>query len=325
MRPLLRTTSICLVALALVAALASVAPAADLYVLGGAIKSLGPSDNTYSWQLEYRQDLLQHLAMGVSYLNEGHITRHHRDGYTTQLWGRTELADYRLTLAAGVGPYLFLDTENKPTLAGYSNLHGVKGMLSLAAAWHTTKDFTFELRSNFVTFGPSFDTASVLAGVGYHFDPDLKPVSVKAVQEPKNEITLLAGQTIVNSYNSQHASSTAAEIEYRRMLLRHLDVTLSYLYEGDNRLVRRDGIIAQLWATQPLVEGMFAVAAGIGPYFDVGDYHGLTGSKTVSGMLTLTGSYRFAPHWAARLSWNRLITTYDRDTDVIVGGIGYRF
>lgn len=323
MKVLLKATSVCFSALALVAALASTAPAADLYLLGGGLKSFGPGDNTYSWQLEYRQDILKHLAGGISYLNEGHITRHHRDGYTAQAWGRTELADYRLTLAAGLGPYLFLDTERGLIPQAYSNLHGVKAMLSLAAAWHTTKDFTFEVRSNFVGLGPSFDTASVLAGIGYHFDPDLKPVDPKAVQDPKNELTVMAGQTIVNSFDSQ--KSVAVEVEYRRMLLRHLDATFSYLHEGDNRLVRRDGVMAQLWATQELVEGMFSVAAGIGPYFDLGEYHNPTSDKTVSGLLTLTGSYRFAPHWSARLSWNRMVTSYDRDTDVIVGGIGYRY
>ncbi len=26
-----------------------------------------------------------------------------------------------------------------------------------------------------------------------------------------------------------------------------------------------------------------------------------------------------------RTSWNRIVTDYDRDTDVIMGGVGYRF
>jgi len=29
--------------------------------------------------------------------------------------------------------------------------------------------------------------------------------------------------------------------------------------------------------------------------------------------------------WLARLSWNRTVSSHDRDTDVILGGIGYRF
>ena len=43
------------------------------------------------------------------------------------------------------------------------------------------------------------------------------------------------------------------------------------------------------------------------------------------GIVTLTTSYRFHPHWGVRASWNRIVTNYNRDTDVILGGIGYRF
>jgi hypothetical protein len=45
----------------------------------------------------------------------------------------------------------------------------------------------------------------------------------------------------------------------------------------------------------------------------------------ISGIATMSGSYRLDPHWSLRISWNRIITNYDRDTDVIMGGIGYRF
>jgi hypothetical protein len=47
--------------------------------------------------------------------------------------------------------------------------------------------------------------------------------------------------------------------------------------------------------------------------------------ERLSGIVTLTASYRFDPHWFARLSWNRIVTGYDRDTDVILLGGGYRF
>ena len=34
---------------------------------------------------------------------------------------------------------------------------------------------------------------------------------------------------------------------------------------------------------------------------------------------------RLGDHWLTRLTWNRTMTGYDRDTDVILAGIGYRF
>ena len=309
---------------------ASHATASEIYALGGQTLANDPSQTSYAWQLEYRQDLFNHLAAGVSYLNEGHVRQHHRDGYTVQLWERAELFDSRLTLAAGAGAYFFLDTTSDSSPDGFSNNHGWKGMLSAAAAYRLENDFLLELHGNWVKWSDGYDTATILAGVGYHFDRDPEPQQgSKASQyrEPKNEVTLFLGQTIVNSFESQR--SVAAAVEYRRHLLPHFDWTLAGLYEGDNRLVRRDGVMTQLWAIQPLLEDTMTVGVGGGAYFDLNHYHNpfndRDSDRFASGLITLTGSYRFTPHWAVRTSWNRVVTTYQRDTDVFLGGLGYSF
>ena len=49
------------------------------------------------------------------------------------------------------------------------------------------------------------------------------------------------------------------------------------------------------------------------------------GAGKLSGLVTIAGSYRFNPRWDAQLKWNRVVTTYDRDTDVILAGVGYRW
>jgi hypothetical protein len=321
--------SLCAIALLAFSALATAAQAAELYLLGGAIQPGNSRERSYSWQLEYRQDLLKHLAAGISYLNEGHIREHHRDGYTAQLWGRTELLDYRLTLGAAVGPYFFLDTTKNSTPVGFSNDHGWKAMMSLAAAWHLENNVILELRSNWVEGQSGFDSASILAGIGYHFEPALEPQPSAQTRRlgPKNEITLFLGQTIANSLDSQKA--IAAGLEYRRHVTRHVDWTFGGIYEGDNRLIRRDGIVTQLWAVQTLVEDTLQVGAGVGAYFDIGHYNnpfnGANDDRFVSAIVTLTGSYFFAPQWGVRASWNRVVTNYERDTDVILAGLGYRF
>jgi hypothetical protein len=50
-----------------------------------------------------------------------------------------------------------------------------------------------------------------------------------------------------------------------------------------------------------------------------------TGDGILSGLVSLSASYRFTEHWAARVTWNRVVTRYSRDTDVLLGGVGYRF
>ncbi|WP_257786756.1 hypothetical protein [Cupriavidus malaysiensis] len=42
-------------------------------------------------------------------------------------------------------------------------------------------------------------------------------------------------------------------------------------------------------------------------------------------MLSMSAGDRFCEHWLARVTWNRVVTGYDHDTDIFLAGIGYRF
>ena len=42
-------------------------------------------------------------------------------------------------------------------------------------------------------------------------------------------------------------------------------------------------------------------------------------------MVSLSARYRFTPQWHARVTWNRVFADYDRDTDVLLIGAGYKF
>ena len=54
-------------------------------------------------------------------------------------------------------------------------------------------------------------------------------------------------------------------------------------------------------------------------------YERPTGDGILSSIVSMSASHRFTQHWAARVTWNRVVTRYSRDTDVLMGGIGYRF
>jgi hypothetical protein len=41
--------------------------------------------------------------------------------------------------------------------------------------------------------------------------------------------------------------------------------------------------------------------------------------------VSFSAAYAVTPQWAARLTWNRVGTRYDRDADVVMLGLGYRF
>jgi hypothetical protein len=321
-----------IVLIVMLAMAASIAQAEEFYALGGVMRNTdSTNDSSYSWQLEYLEGLGEHFSASLSYLNEGHVPVHHRDGNTAQLWTRTNVLDRRLSLAAGGGPYYYFDTTAAKAGGSYADNHGWGGMLSLAATWYTESRWLFQLRTNWVWAGESIDTFSTLVGVGYQLDapPFPVPIAEKSPQRDKttsNELTLFVGRTAVNSFNSEH--SLARSIEYRRGLWRNLDWTVSWLNEGDSRLVRRNGICTQLWGVRAFFDDRLALGVGGGAYITIDNYNKTSaneGDELLSGITTLTASYRIDPHWALRASWNRIVTNYDRDTDVLLGGIGYRF
>lgn len=313
--------------------LAAPARAQEFCALGGILQDASGGNSSSAWQLEYRQGLGEHFAFGISYLNEGHVPSHHRDGNSAALWARTSLFDRKLSLEAGAGPYFFYDTTKAEAGASFSDDHGWGAIFSLAATWYTDHRWFFQLRNNWVETFTSIDTFSTLVGIGYQLDPPPAPGAI-ADPEPqpatttRNELTFFAGQTIVNSFDSQH--STALSLEYRRGLWRYLDWTVAWLHEGDNRLIRRNGIASQLWLVRAFLADRLALGFGGGAYFAIDRYSQSAESQRhdteeAAAIVTMTGSYRLAPHWDLRTSWNRIVTNYDRDTDVILGGIGYRF
>ena len=76
------------------------------------------------------------------------------------------------------------------------------------------------------------------------------------------------------------------------------------------------------------MDGALTLGAGIGVYIaiDTHDVPEPDTKKDVAGLITMSASYRlgFAPV-SLRASWNRTVTSYDRDTDVIMGGLGWYF
>jgi hypothetical protein len=305
----------------------------ELYLLGGVIGDLDTADRSHTWALEYMQGLTRHSAFSVSWLNEGHLPNNHRDGIGAQLWGRLNVLHQRFSLEAGIGPYLFYDTKLARGESGFSDTHGVGAVASLAAVWYTEGRWLVQLRANWIETSSSIDTGSMMFGIGYQLDapPMRGPLAVSPAQRERttqHEITALIGQTIVNSFDSQQ--STAQSIEYRYGLARYLDVTIAWLNEGDNRILRRNGLTTQLWAVREFFDDRIALGIGFGPYISI-DSHSDSGSlnnesrRAISGIVTLTASYRINRNWAGRLSWNRIATGYNRDTDVIMAGPSYRF
>jgi len=303
----------------------------EIFAFGGLVNSEGK--NAAAWQLSYEESLSEHFAYSVSWLNEGHLDGHHRDGPTCQFWGRTRLLNDSLSFSAGVGPYLFFDTEQSGGQQ-YKDIHrGWAGIGSLAATWHTKRGWLIQLRGNYVIADSNINTSSVLLGVGYQFDASPSSNASSTAQPEAegrayNEITVLLGGTIINA-SKKSQTAMAANVEYRRRIFPYLDWTVGWLYEGNMELLRRSGLTTQLWPTKSFFDRRLSLGIGLGLYVTpICRY--LTGTdeeddEMLLGIITPTLSYRFENRWLMRLSWNRTISSHNRDTDVILVGVGYEF
>lgn len=299
--------------------------AQEIYVHGGATSRTDSSSGSYAWGLTYLHGLGDYAALSLTYLNEGHVPDHKRDGFSPQFWGRYPLFDRKVSLAAGVGPYLYFDTVNSTYTNSYSNTHGVGAMLSLSATLYTESRFLLQARGNWIWTPQNANTYVTTLGIGYQLERAAKQeasagMSRKAPESLKNEVTLSAGMTILNQWGG-NSSSGAGSVEYRRSFGRYIDVTAGWLLEGGP--ISRNGPMTQIWAGRRFFDEHFSLGVGAGPYlgFDSSD-----GNVTkVNWLVSASASYTFYEHWAVRATWHRVTTDYDRDSDVFLSGISYRF
>jgi len=309
--------------------LSAPALAQEVYALGGAQYTHSLDELTYSFAYEYQQNLSEHFTGTFTWLNEGHVTAHHRDGYSVQLWTRWPNLPRTLVVSAGLGPYRYYDTTyGSPGVGGVTDAHGWGVLYSLAAQWYFRVPWVLQMRYNRARTPNSIDTDTLQIGIGYQFDPATRPgpvvpaASYPFTSPERNEVTLMAGNSVQNNFQSPHGVAWA--LEYRRRLNPYIDATATYLDEGDTHVVKRRGVALQGWLTREFLAHRASVGVGGGFYFARDQDQ--RGARTEGlGLLTMAAAYRFTEHVATRLHWYRTLTINGRDTDVVLLGLAYAF
>jgi hypothetical protein len=301
------------------------AGAQELSLLAGAIRSDETAwPGSYAWLFSYRAPLSEHWSRTISYLNQGHFPGHHRDGYTAALWAQTALLNDKLTLTAGIGPFRYFDTTAASYGRGYSDTHGWGVVYSGEAIWRARRPWLYQLRLDRVQTPGNVDTTSLSLGVGYQLKPDAvgSEFAIGSSGSDPDEVTVFIGKTVVNSYNSQEAR--ASGFAWRHRFGPAIRASIGLVNEGDAQLIRRNGGVLQGWLEPSFFADRFSVGIGGGVYVAIDKYRPTPG-RHMSGIVTLTMSYRFTRQFDGRFAWSRIVTDYDRDTDVVLYGLGYRF
>ena len=301
----------------------------ELHLYLGGLKATSYSQSTYSWALEYRRPLSGHWAGSFTWLNEGHHPGRHRDGQAVQIWWHTAPSAGGARLEAGLGPYRYFDTVAAPNEQGYADAHGWGLVASVGATWDLSGSWLASLRANRVQVPGRISSTALVAGIGYRFErrggaASRAETGGRAPASRRSELDVMMGGTVVNSFDSD--ADLAAGISWRMRATDHLAGSLAYLSEGSVRAGRRAGFAPQLWLEDDIAERL-SVGVGLGPYLATQKPRQADGSHApaLSVLISVTASYDITPDWVGRATWNRVETHYDRDTDVVMLGLGYRF
>jgi hypothetical protein len=308
-------------------------PAQELTFLGGVMNTSNFGQTSYSWQIDYRQDLYRNFAASIAMINEGHVPGHHRDGTAWEVWGRLPFAQDRFSVALGLGAYYFFDTQPLPG-GDTANVHGIAPIFSFSATGYLSNRWYYRLMLNRINPAHDIKVNTVTVGAGFWFGQDRKPTPGKLGDAPneqayvtENELTVFGGQSIVNTLFSESARAYAGE--YRRGVFPHVDWTASAIYEGDPKIIRRSGIATQLWFVNTFFNDRIAVGGGLGPYIYIDHKHPVNAGQkipaAIAPLASLTFSVRLSDHCIMRMVFDRVATSYNRDADIILLGLGYRW
>lgn len=280
----------------------------EISAMGGAIVN-NDSQWAGGWQVDYSQIISKPFRFSVSLLNEGHFTGHHRDGLAGQVWAETRFSRFRL--GVGIGPYFYFDTRGDDSIS-----RGLGGIISLDGKYFVTDNWFLILRYNYVV-ARHMNSNMFFGGVGYNFDPDYKKPAAEEKKQSatRNEFALYLGKNILNNHDG---TGFAGALEYRRNLSKYFDATLAYINESGER----QGGAIQLWAVQSFFKDSLRIGIGAGVY-EV--YDRQLSEFATNGIISVGMGLRFYKNWDARLNFSRVIASRDRDADLVMAGIGFRF
>ncbi len=307
--------------------------AQELTYLGGLLPATSTERSSYTWQVDYRQDFYRNFAGSIAYVNEGHLRAHHRDGTAWEAWGLLPLFKDRFSISAGAGAYYYFDTQPLPG-GNTADVHGTALIYSLSATAYLSDRWFGRVMFNHISPANDVKVSTVTVGAGFWFGRDKKPTPGKLGDSPEeynyvteNELTAFGGQSVVNTFLSQKARAYAGE--YRRGVLPHVDWTASAIYEGDPAIIRRSGAATQLWFVNTFFNERISLGGGLGPYFFLDHKHPTTLAQRIPGavapLASLTLAVRLSEHWNVRMVFDRVMSNYNRDSDIFLLGLGYRW
>lgn len=285
-----------------------------------------------SYDVQYQQVLHKAWSASFDYLNEGHYTGHHPDGYGLELWYWLRLpTSYPLSLSVGAGTLYYFDTIT-PAGGASVDSHGFAPMASATLRGRLWHNWDWMLTAKAIDPSHDIKTQMLMLGVGYWIQDapseaggqGLGILDRQADGAGPDELSAYGLLDVINI--SGNPSSWGASVEYRHRFQRYIDGTLTYLYEGDPKVARRSGFSGQIWPVRATSLFGTEIGAGFGAYAFIDRKHIPTASRETPAQLapivSLMLSYPTHSAWFTRFIWDRVVSNYSRDADIWRLGVG---
>lgn len=288
----------------------------DAYaVFGDGAASQGGDMHWRAYEVGFGDALTDHLSVFVAYLNEGHPTDHHRDGFAALGAFRWPIGE-RVALELSAGPYFSMDTTHVENEPRNEKRWGVRA--SAAVRYYLVPNgFFLKLQYNHVQMIDGFNSDAVLFGIGSDFGGDPSP----ALSDGKTQVSVWAGTSQTN--RPQVPMEKGYMVEVKRPIDNAWAYSASLIYEGNNGVAGRRGGAAQVWYVAPL-KGGWTLSAGVGPYLSY-DRDESSSKTRLNALLSAQATYQVTKDWAAAVRFNRVATGNNKDQDMFMVGLTRNF
>jgi hypothetical protein len=179
-------------------------------------------------------------------------------------------------------------------------------------------------------------------GVGYYFGsadaehieklPSWNSVNSATVDTDRFDWTVFRGIGRINTFTRLNGSSYATEVRWSEAA--HFDWSVGFLDEGYSSTLRRSGFTGEGWImTSGVPAGArwrIGMGLGFGAYADIDYKKPSPNSDTapvplLAGLVSPTLYIKMPANLVLRFVWDRVVTSYNQDADIWLGGLGYRF
>jgi len=161
--------------------------AQEIAFLSGQTTAVDTNDSSYAWKIDYRQEFARYSAWSVSWINEGHVDGHRRDGPTALLWLVLPLFKQRASIALGAGAYRYFDTVAEPNGRGSIDNHGFAPVYSVSGTIYTPTPIFLRMTLDQIVAGGTLKRKPFKRGSAIDFG---KRLPVKKAMRPASTLYL---------------------------------------------------------------------------------------------------------------------------------------